>query len=44
MHAVGNYAVPFGPQNPVIADYDGDGKLDVAVASPGALSFLRNLT
>ena len=44
MHVVGNYSVPFGPQNPVIADYDRDGKLDVVVAVPGALSFLRNVT
>jgi hypothetical protein len=31
-------------QNPAIADYDGDGKPDIAVAGPGTMSVLRNTT
>ena len=31
-------------QDPEIADYDGNGKLDIAVASPGKLSILLNRT
>jgi hypothetical protein len=32
------------PQTPVIADFDRDGRLDLAVAGPEQLSVLRNIT
>lgn len=44
MRAVGDFPVAVAPQNPVIADYNGDGKLDIVTAGPGALSLLRNTT
>jgi len=44
MSKVGDFPVAVAPQNPVIADFTGDGKLDVVTAGPGALSLLRNST
>jgi hypothetical protein len=44
MRVVGSYGTAPLQQNPVIADYDGDGKPDVVAAGPGSLSFLRNTT
>lgn len=44
MRKVGTFSVGIAPQNPVIADYDNDGKLDIVTAGLGALSFLRNTT
>ena len=32
------------PQTPVVADFDNDGRPDIAVAGPGQLSFLRNVS
>ncbi len=40
----GEYAVGSLPQNPVIADYDLDGDLDIVTAGPGALSYLGNIS
>lgn len=42
--AAGTYATAPLPQNPVLADYDGDGATDIATVSPGAISFLSNNT
>lgn len=44
MRKVGDFAVGIAPQNPLIADFDGDGQPDIVTAGPGALSFLRNTT
>lgn len=44
MRKVGDFQVGIAPQNPVIADYDDDGQLDIVTAGVGALSFLRNTT
>jgi hypothetical protein len=44
MSKVGDFPVGVAPQNPVIADFTGDGKLDIVTAGPGALSLLRNST
>ncbi|HSV37472.1 MAG TPA: VCBS repeat-containing protein [Nocardioidaceae bacterium] len=42
MRKVGDFAVGALPQNPLIADYDGDSDLDVVTVGPGSLSLLRN--
>jgi len=44
MSKVGDFPVGVAPQNPVIADFTGDGRLDIVTAGPGALSLLRNST
>jgi len=44
MQKVGNFTVGTAPQNPMLADFNGDGKRDIVTAGPGALSFLRNTT
>jgi len=44
MRQVGNFPVGVLPQNPVIADFNGDGKPDIVTAGPGSLTFLRNTT
>jgi hypothetical protein len=41
---IGDFTVGSFPQNPMVADYDGDGKPDIVTAGPGALSFLKNTT
>jgi len=41
---IGDYAVGSMPQNPVVADFNADGKPDIVTAGPGALSFLKNTT
>jgi hypothetical protein len=41
---VGKFRVGITPQNPAIADYDNDGRLDVATAGPGKLYVLLNTT
>jgi len=41
---IGDYSVGFTPQNPMIADFNGDSKPDIVTAGPGGLSFLRNIT
>jgi hypothetical protein len=43
MQTQGDYPVAVLPQNPVVADFTGDGKLDIVTAGPGALSTLRNV-
>lgn len=40
----GSYASAAFPQNPVLADYDEDGRTDIAVVSPGSISVLPNTT
>jgi hypothetical protein len=40
----GRLAVTDLPQTPVVADFDRDGRPDIAVAGPGQLSVLRNIT
>jgi hypothetical protein len=37
-----NLPVTNQPQTPAIADYNGDGRPDIAVAGPGSMSILRN--
>lgn len=44
MQKVGDFTVGSFPQNPMLADFNGDGKRDIVTAGPGALSFLRNTT
>lgn len=44
MSKVGDFTVGSFPQNPMVADFDGDGQPDIVTAGPGALSFLRNTT
>jgi hypothetical protein len=44
MQKVGDFMVGTAPQNPMLFDFDGDGKRDTVTAGPGALSFLRNTT
>lgn len=44
MSLVGDFAVGSAPQNPVVADYNLDGKKDIVTAGPGVLSFLANTT
>jgi len=44
LRTVGDFPVASFPQNPMIADYNGDGRPDIVTAGPGALSFLRNTT
>lgn len=41
---VDDFTVGSFPQNPVVADFDADGKPDIVTAGPGALSFLKNTT
>lgn len=41
---IGDYSVGAMPQNPMIADFNGDTKPDIVTAGPGGVSFLRNLT
>ncbi|MDT4920844.1 MAG: hypothetical protein QOI15_1746 [Pseudonocardiales bacterium] len=43
MHVQGDYPVGVLPQNPVVADFTGDGKPDIVTAGPGSLSTLRNI-
>lgn len=44
MAEVGDFALGTAPQNPVVADYNGDAKLDIVTVGPGNLSYLRNTT
>lgn len=44
MRRVGDFTVASFPQNPMVADYNGDGKPDIVTAGPGGLSYLRNTT
>jgi len=44
MSRVGDFTVGSFPQNPLVADYDGDAKPDIVTAGPGGLSYLRNTT
>lgn len=44
MSKVGDFTVASFPQNPMVADYNGDSKPDIVTAGPGGLSFLRNTT
>jgi hypothetical protein len=39
---VGTASTAAFPQNPLLADYDEDGRTDIAVVSPGSISFLSN--
>lgn len=41
---IGDFTVPAFPQNPMIADFNHDGKPDIVTAAPGGLSFLKNTT
>lgn len=41
---VGTFSTARFPQNPVLADYDGDNDIDIAVVAPGTISFLPNTT
>jgi hypothetical protein len=41
---IGDYPVGFTPQNPMIADFNGDAKPDIVTAGPGGVSFLKNIT
>lgn len=44
MSKVADFPVGSFPQNPVVADYNADGKPDMVTAGPGGLSYLRNTT
>lgn len=44
MQLEGNYPVSELPQNPVVADFTGDGKPDIVTVEPGAMSLLRNIS
>ncbi len=44
LRKVADFPVSSFPQNPMVADFDGDGQPDIVTAGPGALSFLRNTT
>lgn len=44
MTDVGTAATAAFPQNPLVADFDEDDDLDVALVSPGSISFLPNTT
>lgn len=44
MQKVADFSVGTFPQNPMLVDFDGDGKKDIVTAGPGALAFLRNTT
>jgi len=41
---IGDYSSAAFPQNPMLTDYDEDGDTDIAVVSPGSISFLPNTT
>ena len=42
MRKVGTWSTAAFPQNPVLADYDGDDDVDIAVVSPGTITVLPN--
>ena len=44
MVKIGDFPVAGFPQNPVLADYNADGKIDIVTVSPATVSFLRNTT